>query len=270
MECLREDLLTHEELQAQVAGAPGVVCAYEAHVVERLRELEPLYRRRAGGCRCVCSGVCSIHGEGLCRCWRRWMRTICAAPMRRCWRSSALHRQQDKMSKLIRRAVASDVDALLALEHSVTEAAHWSTAEYLQILHPESQEAPLQRRVFIAEESGAPAWIHRGEAAAHRGRGAGGDREPGGIAEGPAAGVRAPRSVRRHWRPAGRRERRWPSLRCGQEIARRSGSILALDSSRRAFARATMRIRRKTPFFCEFQWNNGKKSPVTTRHSDTI
>lgn len=55
---------------------------------------------------------------------------------------------------MIRRAVASDVDALLALEHSVPEAAHWSTAEYLQILNPEKHETALQRWIFAAEESG--------------------------------------------------------------------------------------------------------------------
>jgi ribosomal-protein-alanine N-acetyltransferase len=52
---------------------------------------------------------------------------------------------------MIRGAVASDVDALLALERSVPEAAHWSTAEYVQILHPEDHAATLQRWVFIAE-----------------------------------------------------------------------------------------------------------------------
>ncbi|HXB61653.1 MAG TPA: tRNA (adenosine(37)-N6)-threonylcarbamoyltransferase complex dimerization subunit type 1 TsaB [Acidobacteriaceae bacterium] len=41
LECLREDLLTHEELRAVVAAAPGVVCACEAHVAERMHDLEP-------------------------------------------------------------------------------------------------------------------------------------------------------------------------------------------------------------------------------------
>jgi ribosomal-protein-alanine N-acetyltransferase len=58
------------------------------------------------------------------------------------------------MSELIRRAVASDVDALLALERSVPEAAHWSTAEYVQILHAEDHQTGLQRWIFVAEESG--------------------------------------------------------------------------------------------------------------------
>ncbi len=53
---------------------------------------------------------------------------------------------------MIRRAAATDTDALLALEHSVPEAAHWSTAEYVQILHPESQEAALRRWIFVAED----------------------------------------------------------------------------------------------------------------------
>jgi ribosomal-protein-alanine N-acetyltransferase len=56
---------------------------------------------------------------------------------------------------MIRRATPADADALLALERSVREAAHWSTAEYVQILHPEMQETTLQRWIFIAEESEA-------------------------------------------------------------------------------------------------------------------
>jgi ribosomal-protein-alanine N-acetyltransferase len=56
------------------------------------------------------------------------------------------------MSKIIRRGVAADMDALLALERSVPEAAHWSPAEYVQILHPESQEAALRRWIFVAED----------------------------------------------------------------------------------------------------------------------
>lgn len=56
---------------------------------------------------------------------------------------------------MIRRGMASDTDALVALERSVPEAAHWSTAEYVQILYPEMQETTLQRWIFVAEESGA-------------------------------------------------------------------------------------------------------------------
>jgi tRNA threonylcarbamoyladenosine biosynthesis protein TsaB len=41
MECLREDLLTYEELCALVCGAPGVVCVCEAHMAEALHELMP-------------------------------------------------------------------------------------------------------------------------------------------------------------------------------------------------------------------------------------
>jgi len=59
------------------------------------------------------------------------------------------------MSKIIRRATAADTDALLALERSVPEAAHWSTAEYVQILHPEENGSALQRWIFVAEEKDA-------------------------------------------------------------------------------------------------------------------
>jgi tRNA threonylcarbamoyladenosine biosynthesis protein TsaB len=41
MECLREGLLTHEELQASIAESPGIVCVCEQHVAETLHELAP-------------------------------------------------------------------------------------------------------------------------------------------------------------------------------------------------------------------------------------
>lgn len=41
MECLREALLTHEELQTLIAESPGVVCVCEQHVADALHELTP-------------------------------------------------------------------------------------------------------------------------------------------------------------------------------------------------------------------------------------
>ncbi len=52
------------------------------------------------------------------------------------------------MSKVIRRATSADAEALLALERSVAEAAHWNPAEY--VAQPD-KDASLQRIILIAE-----------------------------------------------------------------------------------------------------------------------
>jgi [ribosomal protein S18]-alanine N-acetyltransferase len=54
----------------------------------------------------------------------------------------------------IRRATAADADAIHALERSTPEAAHWSAAEYAQILAPADEDAALQRGLLLAEENG--------------------------------------------------------------------------------------------------------------------
>jgi [ribosomal protein S18]-alanine N-acetyltransferase len=54
---------------------------------------------------------------------------------------------------MIRKATAADADALLTLERSVPEAAHWSAAEYAQ--QPEDEKAALRRWIFVAEENEA-------------------------------------------------------------------------------------------------------------------
>jgi tRNA threonylcarbamoyladenosine biosynthesis protein TsaB len=41
VECLHEELLTMEGLCSLLAATPGLVCAFEPHVAERLRELSP-------------------------------------------------------------------------------------------------------------------------------------------------------------------------------------------------------------------------------------
>jgi ribosomal-protein-alanine N-acetyltransferase len=53
---------------------------------------------------------------------------------------------------MIRRATAADVEALLRLERSVAEAAHWNPAEYAAILQAQADDAALRRWVFVAEE----------------------------------------------------------------------------------------------------------------------
>jgi len=53
---------------------------------------------------------------------------------------------------MIRRAVAADAAALLALERSVDGAAHWSIAEYAQILQVGDEAAALRRWAFVAAE----------------------------------------------------------------------------------------------------------------------
>lgn len=50
---------------------------------------------------------------------------------------------------MIRKATSADAEALLALERSVPEAAHWGPAEYAA--QPD-KNAPLQRIILIAEE----------------------------------------------------------------------------------------------------------------------
>jgi len=55
---------------------------------------------------------------------------------------------------MIRRAVAADAAALLALERSVAEAAHWSDAEYAQILQ-DDDGAALRRWIFVVVEEEA-------------------------------------------------------------------------------------------------------------------
>jgi len=54
---------------------------------------------------------------------------------------------------MIRRAIATDAEALLTLERGVTEAAHWNAAEYAQILQAGQETSPLQRWIFVAEEN---------------------------------------------------------------------------------------------------------------------
>jgi [ribosomal protein S18]-alanine N-acetyltransferase len=53
---------------------------------------------------------------------------------------------------MIRRAVATDAEALVMLERSVPEAAHWNPDVYGQILQASSGESMLQRWVFVADE----------------------------------------------------------------------------------------------------------------------
>jgi [ribosomal protein S18]-alanine N-acetyltransferase len=57
---------------------------------------------------------------------------------------------------MIRKATAADAEALLALERSVPEAAHWSASEYVLPPQDEKDEnSPLQRWIFVAEEDQA-------------------------------------------------------------------------------------------------------------------
>jgi ribosomal-protein-alanine N-acetyltransferase len=53
---------------------------------------------------------------------------------------------------MIRRATAADAEALLALERSVPEAAHWNPDVYGQILQASPGESMLQRWIFVADE----------------------------------------------------------------------------------------------------------------------
>jgi ribosomal-protein-alanine N-acetyltransferase len=53
---------------------------------------------------------------------------------------------------MIRRATAADAEALLALERSVPEAAHWNPDVYGQILQASPGESMLQRWIFVPDE----------------------------------------------------------------------------------------------------------------------
>jgi [ribosomal protein S18]-alanine N-acetyltransferase len=60
---------------------------------------------------------------------------------------------------MIRKATAVDADALLALERSVPEAAHWHPDVYGQILQTGLEESMLQRWIFVADEGGLMGFI---------------------------------------------------------------------------------------------------------------
>jgi [ribosomal protein S18]-alanine N-acetyltransferase len=53
------------------------------------------------------------------------------------------------MSRLIRRMIATDMDAVLSLEQQTPEAPHWKREDYEDCLSPEA--ASLQRAAFVAE-----------------------------------------------------------------------------------------------------------------------
>jgi len=60
---------------------------------------------------------------------------------------------------MIRLATPEDATAIFALEQTVQEAAHWSAAEYAQMLQPQDEKTALRRWVYVCEDGGVAGFI---------------------------------------------------------------------------------------------------------------